>query len=129
MSDTGYSWLINQLQSHRDSANSLWIADENTLDSVPALAAQGASLRVIGNRFDVNQALVTGGVQSQFSDFDFSALSDASLEHIYYRVSKEKPVVHHVLNEACRLLAPGGQLHLAGQKTEGVKTYWDKARP
>ncbi len=50
-----------------------------------------------------------------------------TVHRVLYRVSKEKPVVHHIINQAGRCLKPGGQLILCGQKTEGAKTYIEKA--
>ncbi len=37
-------------------------------------------------------------------------------------------MVHHVINQAWRVLKPGGRLLLIGAKQEGAKTYIDKAR-
>lgn len=128
MSDAGNQWLIQQLQSQPHGKPELWVADENAIDNLPALKACGRGLRVISNRFDIAQSLREAGLQSQFTDFDFSPIADGSLSAVYYRVSKEKPVVHHVINQAYRTLCQGGQLFISGHKSEGTKTYWDKAK-
>jgi len=128
MSDAGNQWLIQQLQSHSHKAGQLWVADENAIDNQPALKACSQGLQIICNRFDIAQALSDVGLKSQFTDFDFSSIADGSLSGVYYRVSKEKPVVHHVINQAYRTLSEGGQLFISGHKSEGTKTYWDKAK-
>jgi 16S rRNA (guanine1207-N2)-methyltransferase len=68
------------------------------------------------------------GFTALFNDFDFTALADNSIQRVIYRVSKEKPSVHHIINQALRMLVPGGELIIAGLKNEGTKTYIDKAK-
>lgn len=103
----------------------LWCTDENTLNSLPpALSHQG--LLLMTNRWDVAQEAIKQGFSSRFSDFDCSDIADASLDGFFYRISKEKPVVHHLLNEAWRCLKPGAPLVIAGYKNEGAKTYIEK---
>lgn len=106
----------------------LWVADENALDSVPTLQACTSQPQTICNRFDISQVLTNANLKCRFSDFDFSHIADNSLNNIFYRVSKEKQVVHHIINNAFRKLAPSGKLFISGQKTEGTKTYWDKVK-
>lgn len=123
MTDTAFNLILPALK--QTVGESLWIADENLLET--QLSAT-ASTRAITNRLDLHQALQQQGWQSQFSDFDFSNIADQSLDRVIYRVSKEKPVVHHIINQACRILKTGGVLELAGEKGEGIKTYIDKAK-
>jgi 16S rRNA (guanine1207-N2)-methyltransferase len=128
MTDPAFDVLLMCL--HEPTAvtgTTLWVADEQALEIMPSLAGS-PNVLVISNRIDVVQAAEQAGVIAQFSDFDFSALANSSIARVIYRLSKEKPVVHHVLNEAARLLAPGGELFFAGFKNEGTKTYRDKAR-
>jgi 16S rRNA (guanine1207-N2)-methyltransferase len=112
-------------QAGRD--NLLWIADENVLHSLSAVAA-AEKIALITNRFDVAQRARDFGLAVQFNDFSFATLDDNTVQTVVYRVSKEKPVVHHIINQAWRVLAPGGELVLTGLKNEGIKTYIDKAR-
>ena len=56
-----------------------------------------------------------------------SKITDNSVDHIFYRISKEKAVTHHLINQAQRVLKPHGVLWISGQKNEGVKTYIEKA--
>ncbi|MFL0797644.1 MAG: methyltransferase [Cellvibrionaceae bacterium] len=103
--------------------NSLWLVDEHAFDAqTPRFPG-----RAISNRVDIAKQLQQSGVSSKFSDFDFSDIDENSQSAIFYRVSKEKPVVHWIINNAARLLASGGSLYLSGEKNDGIKTYIDKA--
>src|SRR5690554_1483727 len=123
MSDSASQWLLEQIRANSGLA-SLWCLDEHAQsDDLPV----DPSLNVITNRWDQAERTRHAGLNTQFSDFDFSPWADASLDQVFYRVSKEKPVVHHLINEAGRVLKPGGELVLCGHKTEGAKTYIEKA--
>lgn len=122
MADTALSLLRQELLL--PGSNRLWIVDEN----IPAdLCSPQSDLKVVGNRFDLILSLKQQGWSAEFSDFDLARIPDVSLERIIYRVSKEKPVVHHLINESARLLEPGAELVLIGDKSEGIKTYSRKA--
>lgn len=123
MADAALAALLAQ---NTDQVPALWFADEqfHGADLAP-LRHHGC--QVISNRYDVRQALMQAGIDARFSDFATDHLLRAGLQRICYRVSKEKPVVHHLINSAARLLAPGGELWLAGEKDEGIRTYCDKA--
>lgn len=123
MSDSASQWLLEQIRANSGLA-SLWCLDEHAQsDDLPI----DPTLNVITNRWDQAARARHAGLNTQFSDFDFSPWADASLDRVFYRVSKEKPVVHHVINEAGRILKPGGELVLCGHKAEGAKTYIEKA--
>ena len=115
--------LWQRLQGHRGLG--LWVLDEN----LAQLGSQAlpAGLALLSNRFDLVQRL-QASLPIRFSDFDFSPWPAASLDAAYYRVSKEKAVVHHVINQLSTRLKPGGRLWLFGGKQEGTKTYFSKAR-
>lgn len=81
----------------------------------------------LSNRYDVVQRLKQAGLKAYFSDFDPAVLPEQDYQTIYYRISKEKAVVHHLINTACKLLPEGGELMLLGHKKEGIKTYLQKA--
>lgn len=125
MTDAAFTLLKPELDSATGAA--LWIADENALRPAQ-LTAPNPHIQVISNRYDLFQKLRDNGWQCEFSDFDLSGFSDHSLDRICYRVSKEKPVVHHIINEAFRCLKEGGKLAISGLKNEGIKTYLDKAK-
>lgn len=101
----------------------LWLVDENIQLSLRARQ----DIEVIGNRFDVIERLKASGWQAIFSDFDLSVCPEGEYDLVLYRVSKEKPVVHHLISGASRLLKPGGILTLLGDKGEGIRTYVRKA--
>lgn len=119
-------FLAALLAQNAEQVSALWFADEQFHGVDPAPLRQ-ADCQVISNRYDVWQLLAKAGIDARFSDFDTDHLPRAGLQRICYRVSKEKPVVHHLINSAARLLAPGGELRLAGAKDEGIRTYCDKA--
>lgn len=120
--------LLDCLQRHDASVAGagLWVCDENLAGL--QLPAPVSELAVLTNRYDVYLQLSALGWTVYFSDFDFSRWQQpAALERIYYRVSKEKAVVHHVINESLKSLRAGGELVLLGAKNEGTKTYFEKA--
>jgi 16S rRNA (guanine1207-N2)-methyltransferase len=123
--DAAFDVLLPFLQPL--AGKTLWIADENALDIVGAITPH-SNLDIFTNRFDVAAAARSSGHAVQFSDFDFSHYPSGSAQRIVYRISKEKPVVHHVLNHAFKLLTIGGELLVAGLKADGAKTYIDKCK-
>lgn len=124
MSDTSFQILLPFLQDKQ--AHTLWIADENVLLAGRAVAPHD-HLEVITNRYDVYQDCLGRSFDIRFSDYDLSHIEDNSLDQIVYRISKEKLVVHHLINEAFRTLTPGGKLIISGEKNEGAKSYITKA--
>lgn len=127
MNDLPLNWITQELANTRADSNArfLWCTDENALNTLPTALHQ-EQLLVITNRWDVADQAKTRGFNTEFNDFDCSVIADNSIDKIFYRVSKEKPLVHHLLNQAWRCLKPGGQLLLAGYKNEGTKTYIEK---
>lgn len=127
MNDLPLNWVAQELTALNADKNAhfLWCTDENALNTLPA-ALHHEQLLVLTNRWDVAEQAKTRGFTTKFNDFDCSEIADNSLDKIFYRISKEKPVVHHLLNQAWRCLKPGGQLLLAGYKNEGTKTYIEK---
>ncbi len=121
--------LLDQL--HRTTGPVLWLADESNAAALATLADYGPDLTLISNRFDIAEAARRLDVNAHFSDFDiavFKHLSPAQRpRHAFYRVSKERPVVNHIINSVFDLLPMGGSLWLSGQKAEGIKTYFSQA--
>jgi len=124
MNDRALELLQEFLQD--TGKNTLCIADENLLADIQQLQ-EHPKLTLISNRWDVAQRAQAADLNCQFSDMDFSAIDDASVEQVVYRVSKEKPLVNHVIIQAFRILTLGGQLHICGEKGDGAKTYIEKA--
>lgn len=126
MSDPVFRPLFAALTSA--VADSLWVVDEQLDESILAMIRPQSNLQVLTNRCDVFRDLQRRGFDVALSDFDFSGWPEGSLQRIVYRVSKEKAVVHHVINTALTRLRGGGELWLAGAKNEGIKTYIEKAQ-
>lgn len=127
MTDLALVKLTQQLSlfAQNPEGHILWCTDENTLNSLPtAINHQG--LLLMTNRWDVALEASNQGFITRFNDFDCSEIANDSLDGFFYRVSKEKPLVHHLLNEAWRCLKPGAPLVIAGYKNEGTKTYIEK---
>ena len=127
MNDATLTLLQNSILDPGDnSTQQLFVADEN-VDDTTALLQFANSMPVITNRYHIFTAIQHAGNNHHFSDFDFSHIKDSSLQRLYYRTSKEKPIVHHVINAAARLLKTGGELIIAGEKQQGIQTYTKKA--
>lgn len=123
MTDTAFDLIRPALLNEQGQC--IWIADENlTSAQIPPRD----NIQVLSNRFDLHQSLQQQGWQAQLSDFDLSQVADQSIDALMYRVSKEKPVVHHIINEASRVLKVGGRLLISGEKNEGIKSYISKAK-
>jgi 16S rRNA (guanine1207-N2)-methyltransferase len=99
----------------------LLVADENL--SGAGFTAVDAATEVISNRFDIAQEADAVGLSTQFNDFDFSTYPPGHFARICYRISKEKAVVEHIIDQSLDLLRPGGELILCGAKNEGLKRY------
>lgn len=126
MPDLASQWLIAQI-TESSAVNAVWFSDENILPNLPALAGRDYQPLLISNRWDVAQQAGQQGFVAQFSDFDCTAIEDNSQDEVFYRISKEKAVVHHIINQAFRMLKPGGELIICGLKNEGIKTFIEKA--
>lgn len=103
------------------SAPALWVLDEH--GGGPGMPAPNSQVAVLSNRVDVSEEMRRTGWGAAFSDFDLAPWPAGSLDAIFFRVAKEKPVVHHIINAAAERLAPGGRLLLSGGKQQGIKTY------
>ena len=99
----------------------LLVADENL--SGAAFTDVGAGTEVISNRFDIARMATAADLSTQFNDFDFSVYPPAHFARICYRISKERAVVEHIIDQSLHLLRPGGELILCGAKNEGLKRY------
>lgn len=107
------------------SQETLWIADENS----KVLLQQGFTFSgdLLTNRWDIAQLAKGKAARSFFCDFELEE-TGRKYQRIVYPVSKEKAVVHHIINSATQILAEGlGELILIGGKQSGIKTYAGKA--
>jgi len=118
--DHNLSLVLQQLSPGADMQPTLWVVDESlpveSLMTVPGAAA----LTAMTNRYDIHADLQSKGVTTLLSDFDFSQLGE--FPSIVYRVSKEKLVAHHCINQALRHLSHDGVLTIIGGKQDGLKS-------
>lgn len=126
MSDAAIDILVTVLEGLANQAT-LWVVDENIDAAAVRRISPAAGLRAITNRIDIQRLLRTRGLDSELSDFQCAECAPAALDAVVFRISKEKPLVHHVINRAADLLKPQGRLILIGAKNEGIKTYIKKA--
>lgn len=124
MMDPALELLCDSLSDY--SGSHLLVADEH-LDSNQILGLKTLSnLTLLSNRYDICHAAQENNIPCIFNDMNLGACNQR-FDLIAYRVSKEKAVVHHVINQSIRQLADGGTLLLCGYKNEGIKTYISKA--
>ncbi len=121
MNDPALAWLIAQPSTDL----SVWLCDEHFYGAENFLP-KGHDHFYVCNRYDIVQRMHAAGLNTVFSDFADADLPD-TINTLYYRVSKEKPVVHRALNIAANKLTDGGRLHISGLKNEGAKNHLDKA--
>ncbi len=117
--------VIQILQSTR--AKTLWITDENFSASETISPEAKKQLLAITNRLDVQQKLLHQDIECLFNDFDFTGVNGTKFDQVVYRLSKEKAVIHHILNSVYPLLSEQGKLILIGQKNDGIKRFSNNA--
>lgn len=106
-------------------ARTLWVMDENpAIDGLLKLNGS-TSIDVVSNRYDTREQMAKLRINTFLSDFDFTGLG--LYEQIVYRISKEKMLTHHVINEALRHLTAAGNLYVIGEKTDGIKSITKQA--
>jgi len=105
----------------------LWLVDENIpMDFIQSVASTVPyDITAVTNRYDSYQQLHKSGIRSLLSDFDFTDLG--KYQTIVYRISKEKSLAHHCINQALRHLSIDGELVLIGKKTDGIKSIIKRA--
>ena len=119
--------IIIRLNS--SSGKSLLIADENWFDFDwgKILNNKKKTLSLLTNRFDIYQTLIKEDFKVIFNDFNFSSFGTNQFKNIFFRMSKEKLINLHVIQESKRLLEYDGKLFLTGKKAEGIKSLSSKA--
>ncbi|GAB1270319.1 hypothetical protein NBRC116493_35730 [Aurantivibrio infirmus] len=120
--------LINEINN--SELATLWIVDENfPADLIPQVHSR-EMLCAVTNRAELHNTLAINSIVSNISDFNFGdlfknnkKLAGAKFSRIVYRVSKERAVVNHCINESFDNLSEGGELILIGEKHDGIKTH------
>ncbi|RZA02563.1 MAG: hypothetical protein EOO68_09645, partial [Moraxellaceae bacterium] len=124
MNDGAYAYLIQQLAN--TAGRAVWFAEESCADYLPLLAAYKERLLLVTHRIDIYQRACTLKIPAIVKDASWPN-DETAIHNCFIRIAKEKPWVHHLINQARLHLPPGGHLYLAGLKQEGIKTYADKA--
>ncbi len=122
MSDVALIQLLQHVANDKEPV--LLVLDENE-NKLPE--PKHPDSRAISNRYDVCTSARRQQWPCSFSDFWFSAELLLDCRRVLYRVSKEKRVVEHVLQSLWQLLPVNGELHCAGYKNEGIKTFAKRA--
>lgn len=110
----------------RAEAPVLWIVDEHISHPSRWLRERKNDVTVISNRYDSYLDAQMAGIPAHFNDIELTPFP-ATYRTIVYRISKEKALVHHIINASKNALQNQGTLMLIGGKQEGIKTYIDKA--
>ena len=124
--DPGFELLLPHIL--KDQAKSLWIVDENITPLLQAEQWPLQNTHILSNRYDIYQFFQQLGLHCIFNDFDFSQLPVSSYRRIFYRVSKEKAIVNHIIKQAINHLNGQGEFFIAGQKQEGMPGYLKKLK-
>jgi 16S rRNA (guanine1207-N2)-methyltransferase len=126
MNDGAYDYLIAQLAN--TPGFKIWFAEERCGAYLPQLAAFADQLLVLTHRVDIYQQACALNIPAQLNDATWPQLfATQNISACFIRIAKEKPWVHHLINQARQYLPINGALFLAGHKQEGIKTYADKA--
>ncbi len=127
--DHALQQLLPQLQNITEPT--LWYADEHA-STVISLISANPLLTIVSNRFDVYQQALEKKHHVIFSDFNSDDYQHEKPKHVFlkiiYRISKEKSLVNHIINQAAQLLANNGYLLISGYKQEGIKSYADNMK-
>ncbi|MBU2098191.1 MAG: methyltransferase [Gammaproteobacteria bacterium] len=117
--------LVLEILLTSSVGKTLWVMDENPpIDELLKLNGN-QSIDIISNRYDTSQQMAKLGITTHLSDFDFSEL--LQYQRIVYRISKEKMLTHHVINQALQHLTDDGNFYMIGEKTDGVKSIVKQA--
>ncbi len=123
--DKSYTLLAEKLRNN--SGRCLWFIDESGESALPLLAPLKSQIIVLTNRYNVWQAAKKLNINCEFNDLDFDVFETEQFDTACLRVSKEKAIVHHAINQLFGRIKPQGTLYLSGAKSEGIKTYVDKS--
>ena len=120
--------LGSSLRLHRGQKGVVFVDENTRIRELEKALSLNFGLFAVTNRFDLANGLehwAKGRVR--FSDFDVEGFPPGSLDVFGLRVGKEKSWVHFAINEAFAALKEGGELHLSGNRTDGIKSYVEKA--
>jgi 16S rRNA (guanine1207-N2)-methyltransferase len=124
MRDSAFELLVPLLNASESRV--LWLVDENISAAAIKRVNPRPGITAISNRFDLYHQLIESGFNASLADFELPE-AVSRFDAVVYRISKEKALVHHIINRSAQWLRDGGCLYLGGFKNEGVKTYIKKA--
>lgn len=119
--------LISSELSRSEPETILWAADEHPITADDLHSIKDAGINFISNRIDPFRLAQDMGFAAKFSDFAFDSIERGQIRHVFFRIAKERALVHRVINQAFERLPTGGTLWLVGFKNEGIKTHISKA--
>jgi len=125
--DIALSMLLSAYRASGISPDkTLWVADEQT--DIGTLLANFATEKpfLLTHRYDQVRAWRQMKGQGIANDYDFSACPSAS--QIFFRIAKEKALLHYIVNQALIVLPVGDVLWLSGGVNEGAKSLFEKLR-
>lgn len=105
----------------------LWFADENALPLLEYIN-ENEHLSLVTNRYDIYQQAQKKNIRSIFCDFTINDYPKQNFKKVVYRISKEKALVNHIINQSAQLLQDDAELIISGYKQEGVKSFGDKIK-
>ncbi|MBT3380609.1 MAG: class I SAM-dependent methyltransferase [Lentisphaerae bacterium] len=120
-------WVLTQSQRFAPAGPHVVVLDENARVAHYAAFLEAPETTFVTNRWTVLEEFEGAGARVAFSDLDLATYPAGSVSAVFFRVAKEKALVHHVINSSARMLADGGTLHICGLRREGIKTYIEKA--
>ncbi|MEY4590801.1 MAG: hypothetical protein RL497_2877 [Pseudomonadota bacterium] len=128
VNDSAYRYLIQQLAY--TPGFKIWFAEESCGDYLPELVPHREQLLLLTHRVDIYNKACALNIPAHINDATWPTHNHPTTPIInacFIRIAKEKPWVHHLINQARQYLPTGSSLYLAGHKQEGIKTYADKA--
>ena len=124
MNDLAFDLLLPLLQE--PSGKSLWLVDEAVTANEIRKVAPHPLVDVITNRYDLWMLFKQRGFSASPEDFELTQ-DRSHYDCVLHRLSKDKALVHYIINASSQCLHKDGQLILSGFKNEGIKTYTSKA--
>lgn len=119
MRDIALDLLIEASATLR--GNVLWVIDEQTdvASVIPSLKRLKA--HAISQRVDQVKLLASNGIKATLNDYQLD--DSVGYDAILMRLSKQKALQNHVLNQVPRCLNTDGCLLISGAKNEGIKSF------
>lgn len=127
MLDLSLELLLSRYKQEK-FPKALWIADEQT-DMGELIGAFSSTPKpfLLSNRYEQIRAWKVAQGEGLACDYQFSSLTPTQFpDQVFFRLAKEKALVHYIVNEALSLLPVGGILWIAGEVKEGVKSLLEK---